>query len=157
AKHEDWQSLNVAAAAQQSSLPPHLIAQIEGYLEQLGPFDRVFVHGDLCANHVFVEQGRLTGIIDWGDAMITDRHYELIQLFRDMFSCDKGLLQVFLEAADWPVSKEFARQALGHALHRQAVGLAQHHSMDVFEPIAALFPLQDIATLDQLATDVFAV
>ncbi len=157
ATHEDWQTLNPAAAAEQSSLPPHLIAQIDDYLARLAPFDRVFVHGDLCANHVFVEDGRPSGIIDWGDAMVTDRHYEIIQLYRDMFGCDKGLLRAFLAASDWPVGKNFPRQALGLALHRQAIGLAQHHTMDVFEPIAALFPLQDIATLDELATKLFAV
>lgn len=153
----DWPALNVAAAAEQSSLPPHLIAQIDDYLARLGPFDRVFVHGDLVAAHAFVENGRLTGIIDWGDAIVTDRHYELIQLYRDMFGCDKALLRVFLEASDWPAGKDFPRQALGLALHRQSVGLAQHHTMDVFEPIAALLPLQDIGTLDDLATELFAV
>ncbi len=106
---------------------------------------------------MFVESGRLTGIIDWGDVMVTDRHYELIQLYRDVFGCDKALLRVFLEASDWPVGTDFPRQALGLALHRQAVGLAQHHTMDVFEPIAALLPLQDIGTLDELATELFAV
>lgn len=153
----DWPAVDVAAAAEQSSLPPHLIAQIDDYLARLGSFDCVFVHGDLVANHVFVENGRLTGIIDWGDSMVTDRHCELIQLYRDMFGCDKALLRMFLEASDWPVGKDFPRQALGLALHRQAVGLAQHHTMDVFEPIAALFPLQDIGTLDELATELFAV
>lgn len=152
----DWPAPQVAAAAEQSSLPPHLIAQIDDYLARLGPFDRVFVHGDMCANHVYVENGRLTGIIDWGDAMVNDRHYELIQLYRDMFRCDKALLRVFLEACDWPVGEDFPRQALGLALHRQALGLAQHHTMDVFEPIAALLPLQDIGTLDELATELFA-
>lgn len=153
----DWPAPDVAVAAARSSLPSHLIAQIDDYLARLGPFDRVFVHGDVGANHVFVENGRLTGIIDWGDAMVTDRHYELIQLYRDMFGCAKALLRVFLEASDWPVGKDFPRQALGHALRRQAVGLAQHHTMDVFEPIAATFPLQDIGTLDELATELFAV
>lgn len=155
--HGDWPAMNVAAAAQQSSLPPHLIAQIDDYLARLEPFDRVFVHGDLVAMHAFVENGRLTGIIDWGDAMVTDRHYELIQLYRDMFRCDKALLRVFLDACDWPVGKDFPRQALGLALYRQARGLAQHHTMDVFEPVAALLPLQDIDTLDDLATELFAV
>ncbi len=153
----DWLALDVAAAAAHSSLPPHLIAQIGDYLARLGSFDRVFVHGDLVANHVFLENGCLTGIIDWGDAMVTDRHYELIQLYRDMFGCDKALFRVFLEASDWPVGKDFPRQALGHALHRQAVGLAQHRTMDVFEPIAAALPLHDIGTLDELATELFAV
>jgi hygromycin-B 7''-O-kinase len=153
----DWPALNVAAAAEQSSLPPHLIAQIDDYIARLGSFDRVFVHGDLCANHVFVDNGRLTGIIDWGDAMVTDRHYELIQLYRDMFGCDKALLRAFLEASGWPVGKNFPRKALGLALNRQAIGLAQHHTMDVFEPIAARLPLEDIGTLDELAIELFAV
>jgi hygromycin-B 7''-O-kinase len=157
ATHADWSAVNVAAAAERSSLPRHLIAQIDDYLARLGPFDRVFCHGDLVANHVFVENGRLVGIVDWGDATVTDRHYELIQPYRDMFDCNKALLRVFLEACDWPVGKNFPRQALGLALHRQAAGLAQHHTMDVFEPIAALFPLQDIGTLDELATELFAV
>ena len=155
--HEDFPTLSAAAAAEHSSLPPHLIAQIDDYLARLGPFDRVFVHGDLCAMHAFVENGRLTGIIDWGDAMVTDRHYELIQLYRDTFGCDKALLRVFLDACNWPVGKDFPRQALGHALHRQAVGLAQHQGMDVFEPIAAMLPLRDIGTLDDLATELFAL
>ena len=157
ATHADWSAVNVAAAPEHSSLPPHLIAQIDEYLARLAAFDRVFCHGDLVADHVLVENGRLAGIIDWGDAMVTDRHYELIQPYRDMFGCDKALLRVFLEASDWPVGKDFSRQALGLALHRQAVGLAQHHTMDVFEPIAALFPLQNIGTLDELATLLFAV
>ncbi len=155
--HDDWQGLDVAAGAARSSLPPHLVAQVGDYVGRLEPFDRVFVHGDLAAIHVFVENGRLSGIIDWGDAMVTDRHYEIIQIHRDLFGCDKSLLRAFLDASDWPVGENFPRQALGLALHRQAIGLAQHHTMDVFEPVAALFPLKDIATLDDLATDLFAV
>ena len=157
ATHAHRPALDVAAAARQSSLPPHLIAQIDDYLARLGPFDRVFVHGDLVALHVFVENGRLSGIIDWGDAIVTDRHYEIIQLYRDLFRCDKALLGAFLDACDWPVGKDFPRQALGLAFYRQAVGLAQHHSMDVFEPIAALLPLRDIGSLDDLATELFAL
>jgi len=157
ATHADWAGLDVAAAAEQSSLPSHLVAQVDRYLGRLDPFDEVFVHGDLCAMHAFVKDGRLSGIIDWGDAMVTDRHYELIQIYRDLFDCDKALLRVFLDACDWPVGEDFARRTLGLALHRQAVGLAQHHSMDIFEPIAALLPLRDIATLDDLATELFAL
>lgn len=157
ATEADWLSPSPADAARRSSLPPHLIAQIDGFLARLAPFDRVFVHGDLIENHVYVENGRFTGIIDWGDAIVTDRHCELIQLYRDTFRCDKALFRTFLGACDWPVRDDFPRRALGLALHRQAVGLAQHPSIDVFEPIAALYPLQDIATLDELATALFAV
>jgi len=156
ATHEDWATINVAAAAARSSLPPHLVAQVDEYVARLGPFDRVFVHCDIVANHVYVEDGRYTGIIDWGDAIVADRHMELIQIYRDTFGCDKALFRVFLEAYDWPVDHDFPLRAMGFALHRQAVGLVQHHTIDVFMPIAARYSLQDIATLDELATVLFA-
>lgn len=157
ATYEDWRTLDVPDAARQSSLPPHLVAQVADYLAALGPVDPVFAHGDIAANHVFVEAGRFAGIIDWGDAMLADRHYEIIQIHRDLFDCNKTLLRAFLEASAWPLARDFPRQALGHALQRQAVGLAQHHSMDIFEPIAARFPLKDIATLDELSTELFGL
>lgn len=157
ATQAEWPALNVATAAEQSSLPPHLIAQIDDYLARLGPFDRVFVHGDLVANHAFVENGRLAGIIDWGDAMVTDRHYELGKLYFDMFRCDKALLRVFLEASDWPAGKDFPQKTLGLALHRQALGLAQHLTFDIFHTLPAVLPLQTIGTLDELATELFTV
>ena len=154
----DWPASDATAAAARSSLPPHLVAQVDGYLARLGPFDDVFVHGDLAAQHVFVQDGRLTGIIDWGDAMVTDRHYELIQIFRDTFDCDQALFRVFLDASEWPVGPEFPRLALGQALRRQTIMLAQHpQGGDVFEPIAEKFPLHEIGSLDDLATELFAV
>ncbi|MFD2083397.1 Predicted kinase, aminoglycoside phosphotransferase (APT) family [Actinopolymorpha cephalotaxi] len=36
----------------------------------------VLLHADLHPRHVFAEQGRLTGIIDWGDATAGDPAYE---------------------------------------------------------------------------------
>jgi hygromycin-B 7''-O-kinase len=153
----DLPDLNVAAATERSSLLPHLVAQVDDYLARIGSFDCVFVNGDLVANHAYIENGRLTGIVDWGDAIVTDRHCELIQIYRDMFSCDRELLRVFLEASDWPVSNDFPDKTLGHAVYRQAIGLFQHHTIDVFEPIAAKFLLQDIATHDELATELFGL
>jgi hypothetical protein len=55
------------------------------------------------------------------------------------------------------VRDDFPRRALAQALRRQAFGLVQHLGMDVFEPIAAAFPLDDIATLDELALALFDV
>lgn len=155
--HDDWQGLERAAALRASSLPLHLIAQAEEFLARLPPDDRVSVHGDLGANHVYIDNGRLTGLIDWGDAMVTDRHCELIQIYRDLFRCDTALFRTFLEASDWPLGADFPRLALGHALHRQIVGFAQHHSMDVFEPIAARLPLRNFATLESLAEALFPI
>jgi len=74
-----------------------------------------------------------------------------------MFDCAKALFRTFLEASDWPVGKDFPTRTLGMALHRQAIGLMQHHTMDVFEPIAALLLLEDIGMLDELAAELFAV
>jgi hypothetical protein len=130
------------------SLPPHLIGQIDSFLVGLEPTDRVFIHADLTADHAFVDGGRLTGIIDWGDAMLTDRHLELAALHLDAFRCDKVLLRAFLDAYGWPVGEDFPRQALC---------LALRHPFDVFDPVAHLIPLQDIGTLDELATEIFAV
>lgn len=124
--------LDLISAAQQSSFPAHLIPQIEAYVDRVPPLDTVFVHGDLMERHVFTANGRLTGIIDWGDAAVFDRHYELAKLHLDLFDCDKQLLRLFLEASHWPVTEDFAHKALVLAIYRQAYGLTQHHTMDVF-------------------------
>jgi aminoglycoside phosphotransferase (APT) family kinase protein len=130
------------------SLPPHLIGQIDDYVAGHESSDRVFIHADLTADHAFVEGGRLAEIIDWGDAMVTDPHLELAALHLDMFRCDKAVLRAFLDAYGWPVGEDFPRHALC---------LALLHPFDVFDPVAHLLPLQDIRTLDELATEIFAV
>lgn len=152
-----WQQVPVADAAARTVLPAHLAAQAAAFVVRYPPTDPVFVHQDIVANHLFVTDGRLSGIIDWGDAMVADRHTELIQIHRDVFDCDKDLLRVFLDASDWPVTADFAQRALAFGLRRQAIGLAQHHSIDVFQPIAAKFPLDRIETLETLADLVFGL
>jgi hygromycin-B 7''-O-kinase len=147
----DWQQLNIKAAAQQSVLPVHLTEQVDDFVKQLTPFDKVFVNGDIVAMHVFINNGRLSGIIDWGDAVITDRHYELGKLCLDIFPGDKKLLQVFLKASNWPIKNNFPAQALGMALYRQAVGLTQHHTFDVFYQLPDRFNLNQVKSLDDLA------
>jgi aminoglycoside phosphotransferase (APT) family kinase protein len=37
----------------------------------------VLVHGDLHARHVLVGEGRVTGVIDWGDVCVADRAVDL--------------------------------------------------------------------------------
>jgi aminoglycoside phosphotransferase (APT) family kinase protein len=152
----DWSGLDVRAACTVTVLPAHLVEQIADYLARLGPSYPVFLHGDMVAMHVFVDGGRLAGIIDWGDAMVTDRHSELIKLM-DVLEFDKSLLRVFLEASAWPVGEGFARQAMGYALIRQALLLAQHHSSDAFWRLPTFLPLDEIQTLDELAEALFGV
>ena len=144
-------------AAERGSLPAPLIAQIGGFMAGLGSLGTTLVHGDLMHRHVFVAGGHLAGIIDWGDAALADPHYELAKLHLDLFDGDKALLRAFLEASGWQAGPDFAQKALALALHRQAQGLMQHPTMDVFHKLPHLLPPNGATTLDQLASWLFAI
>ena len=140
-----------------SSLPARLHDQIDDFLVRIPDDEPVLAHGDLTARHVFVESGRLAGIIDWGDAMLMDRHYEVAKLHLDLFDGDKDLLRTFLHGANWPVGPDFAQRSLAFALHRQAIGLVQHpDAMDVFHKLPAMASIDEIDSLDELAEALFA-
>ncbi|MEM8884970.1 MAG: phosphotransferase [Planctomycetota bacterium] len=151
----EFDDLDVVGAAHRSSLPDHLARQAAAYVRALPSPDPVFVHGDLAAMHAFVSDGAFSGIIDWGDAIVADRHYELIQLYRCMFGCDPARLRTFLDAYDWPMTPDFPHRVLGQALYRQATGLIQHLGMDVFEPVAESFDLDSMRTLEEMAEALF--
>lgn len=151
-----WSKLDLKGAAQKSILPKHLIEQVNAFVKTLNGFDKCLVNGDIVNTHVFVKEGHLSGIIDWGDATISDRHYELGKLM-DTFDWDKRLLKIMLEASNWPIQNDFPRQALGLSLYRQAVGLTQHSSFDVFYKLPDLYSLEDIPTLDDLADTLFGL
>ena len=51
---------------------------------------RALIHGDLGAEHVFVDAGRITGVIDWGDAVIGDPALDHGRLMRDLGPITKG-------------------------------------------------------------------
>jgi hypothetical protein len=69
----------------------------------------------------------------------------------EVLDYDRSPLRLFLEASVWPVRDSFARQAMGHALIRQALLPAQHHSSDAFWRLPSFLSLERIATLDELA------
>ena len=48
------------------------------------PAEPTLIHGDLGAEHVFVEGGHITGVIDWGDAAIGDPALDRGRLMRDL-------------------------------------------------------------------------
>ena len=154
---DSWSAPGLVEAARPTVLPRHLVDQIGEFANGVTEEEPVLVHGDLMFRHVFVEAGRLTGIVDWGDAMAADPHYELAQLQLNLFDADKTLLRTLLDASNWPVGRTFARQAMVQAFRRQAVGLAQHGRMDVFHKLPSLLPLDDVATLEELADLVFGV
>ncbi|MEL6346525.1 MAG: aminoglycoside phosphotransferase family protein [Myxococcota bacterium] len=152
---EDWGGPEPIAALQDSGFPQHLLEQVDGFLERLDAPGAAFLHGDLVANHIFVRDGKLAGIIDWGDAMIADPHAEIAKLHFHTFGADRRLLRQFLEGYGWPVGDDFPQKVLGCAIRRQQVGLAQHHSFDIFNRLPALLPLGEIDTIDALAERLF--
>lgn len=59
------------------------------------------VHYDLTDDHVYLDsEGRLEGIIDWGDARTAHPSEELPVLFVGCFRCDDTLIGAFREAYD---------------------------------------------------------
>ena len=119
------------------SLPDHLVEQIPAYLSDYRPGRVCLVHADLNEDHLFVDDGRLLGVIDWGDAMITDSFYELGPLHLGAFAADRRLLHAFLQGYDWPIDSDFADHALRVAIM---------HEFDLFGAIA-----EAAATADSLA------
>ncbi|MBD2111557.1 MULTISPECIES: aminoglycoside phosphotransferase family protein [Cyanophyceae] len=86
-----------------------------------------WLHGDLHPRNILVENGVLTGIIDWGDITSGDRATDLAavwMLFED------GMARRRAIAAYGPVSKATLRRALGWAIFFGVVlldtGLVEH-------------------------------
>ena len=48
-------------------------------------------------------------------------------------------------------------QALGIERYRQAMGLVQHHTFDIFYELAPRLPINQVANLGELADLLFAV
>jgi aminoglycoside phosphotransferase (APT) family kinase protein len=70
-------------------LPASARRRIEGFLGLTPPAEprtEAFCHNDLGAEHVLVDAGagRITGVIDWTDAAITDPARDLALVYRDL-------------------------------------------------------------------------
>ena len=65
---------------------------------------RVLAHGDLgCAHILAGPDGRLAGVIDWGDALIADPAYDLAALLAE---CPRGFAERVIEAYEGPASRD---------------------------------------------------
>ncbi len=63
---------------------------------------RVLVHADLGCVHVLAgADGRLAGVIDWGDALIADPAYDLAALLAE---CPQGFAKRAIDAYEGPAS-----------------------------------------------------
>jgi hygromycin-B 7''-O-kinase len=108
-------------------LPARLVAQIDTYLPR--PNELIdqsaapaLIHADLNRDHVLGEivsgAWRPTGIIDFGDARVGDRMYELVALHLGLFDADGRLLGAFLDAYgfDAGLRRDFVRRAMAMTL-----------------------------------------
>jgi hygromycin-B 7''-O-kinase len=120
------------------SLPACIVEGLEEYVVPPGPAR--LVHADLTAEHLFVHDGDLAGIIDWGDAMTTDPHYDLGPLHLGAFGADTTLLGAFLAGYGWHIDNGFARLAMS---------AATCHRHDLFPDLPPA--LQRLRTIDELA------
>jgi hygromycin-B 7''-O-kinase len=150
----EQRSTCVANALRWQTMPAHLIDQIDAYLPAIAVLvDQTtkpyLLHGDLNEDHVLgrfaAGRWRLTGIIDFGDARVGDRCYDLIPLHIGLFRCNKRLLRRFLESYGFDdLRGRFVQQAMSYALL---------HECDVLGPIFGWFPAaRAITRLDELAT-----
>lgn len=141
ARHRAW-----------GTLPQRLIAQIGDYVARYDvPEDDepVLVHADLHHDHLFGHEDaagrwRLQGVIDWGDARVGDRLYELPAVHLGSFHGDRRRLRAFLDAAAWPGGRS-------PAFAQRAMMVTLLHEFNVLDEIASIVDLEAIAILDQLA------
>jgi len=62
-------------------VPPEAEPVLEQALELPPPAYTAVVHGDLHLRHVLVDEGRLSGVIDWGDACRSDPAVDLVPVW----------------------------------------------------------------------------
>jgi aminoglycoside phosphotransferase len=137
----EFQATCVERQRRYGHLPDHLIEQIDAYLLPPLP-DRRLTHADLHDHHILVDGLELLGILDWGDAVVADRHYELPALHLHTFNADRRLLASFLDGYGWPPTNDFARRAMSMTLI---------YPFSVLDRVARRHNLAQIPTLEALA------
>lgn len=126
-------------------LPTHLVEQVPNYLTD-APRPTTLVHADITADHLFHDGHALTGIIDWGDAVIADPSYELVAIAFDCFDGDRRLFESFLRGYGWVVDADFPKNAL------QAICNFQFNAIT---RISKIVDLNSVRTLHALADRLF--
>ncbi|OBI85381.1 phosphotransferase family protein [Mycobacterium sp. 1245805.9] len=81
-KHPSWLSFLSAICDDTRKLAPDAADAAESAIDEhattLGAIENgVLCHGDLKAAHILVDDGRLAGVIDWGDALVGDPWFDI--------------------------------------------------------------------------------
>jgi aminoglycoside phosphotransferase (APT) family kinase protein len=88
--------------------------------ETLTGFEPVLTHSDLGPTHLIVREGRLAGVIDWGDARVGDPAIDYAWLLNGPFP-------------DWEVDDELRRRALVY--HRLGPWFEVHYGVFTEQPL----------------------
>ena len=117
----------VADFQQRGGMPAHLLAQVPDYLEEAQPLSPedltpVLMHGDVTEDHVLLSQvaghWRITGFIDYGDALVGHSEYEFTCVHLGPFGRDGELTRRFLDAYGWDRwdAEHFARRLMAYCV-----------------------------------------
>ena len=90
-----------------------------GDAETLLAFKPALLHGDLGPEHLLVRDGRLAGVIDWGDARLGDPALDYSWLLNGPFG-------------DWDVDHDLRRRARFY--HRLAPWYEAHYGLFTNQP-----------------------
>jgi hygromycin-B 7''-O-kinase len=137
-------------------MPARLVAQIDTYLPRLDELidcsaAPALIHADLNRDHVLGEivsgAWHPTGIIDFGDARVGERMYELVALHLGLFDADGRLLSAFLDAYgfDAELRRDFVRRAMAMTLLFEFDTLGE--IIEHMPGVAAVASLEDLADL----------
>jgi hygromycin-B 7''-O-kinase len=137
-----------APAALDVDWPNFLVAQLEGatarqrewgapaawtqkivpFVERYGPLAApgalMLQHADLHDRNVLIRRikgrWRLSGVLDFGDALVAEKEYDFVQLVLWLFQAEAGLFEAFLHSYGLPPpDPDFARRMMAFAmLHR---------------------------------------
>jgi aminoglycoside phosphotransferase (APT) family kinase protein len=88
-------------------------------VETLVDFEPVLIHADLGPEHLLVRDGRLAGVIDWGDMRLGDSALDYAWLLNGPF-------------ADWNVGPDLRRRA--GIYHRLAPWYEAHYGLFTHQP-----------------------
>ena len=115
------------------AVSPHLLDTLNTYLFNEAEWDTALleptprlIHADLNADHILGQMHEVestlrwqpTGLIDFGDARVGDRLYELVPLHLGLFHGDKTLLRAFMATygPDEDLQRDFVRRAMNFTL-----------------------------------------
>ena len=141
-------------------LTPALLADIDGFLGRIelprAGWRPVVMSCDVTADHVLVERPgggggegwRVSGLIDFGDAMIGDPEYEFVAVYVSALGCEQASFDAMLNAYGYPAGEDY-RKSLG----RRLLGYMLLHRFDVFEglPRAVVVAMRGASNLAAVA------